>query len=320
MKVLITGCAGFIGSHLSEYFLGQGHEVVGIDNFDPFYNKEQKKKNLSISLKNKNFIFSEIDINDINALVKLPEGIEAVIHLAAKAGVRPSIIDPQAYTNTNITGTLTILEWMRQRNIRKMVFGSSSSVYGNNKKVPFSETDIVDFPISPYAFTKKACELLNHTYHHLHGFDIINLRFFTVYGPRQRPDLAIRKFVELISADKPIQLFGDGGAARDYTYINDICNGIYSAFNYSITNKNVFETINIGNSSPVKLLELVNCIGDTLNKNPIISYAPMQPGDVDITFANIEKAKKLLNYNPSITLNEGIKNFVNWFNNEAISK
>jgi UDP-glucuronate 4-epimerase len=319
MKVLITGCAGFIGSHLSEYFLTQGHEVVGIDNFDPFYNKEQKKKNLSVSLKNKSFIFSETDITNADALAKLPEGIEAVIHLAAKAGVRPSIIDPQAYTHTNITGTLTILEWMRQRNIHKMVFGSSSSVYGNNKKIPFSESDVVDFPISPYAFTKKSCELLNHSYHHLHGFDIINLRFFTVYGPRQRPDLAIRKFVELISTDKPIQLFGDGSTARDYTYIDDIRNGIYSAFNYTVSNKNVFETINIGNNSPVKLIELVDCIGNALGKKPIISYAAMQPGDVDITFANIEKAKKLLNYNPSTTLQEGIASFITWFKNETSS-
>ncbi len=318
MKVLITGCAGFIGSHLSEYCLSQGHEVVGIDNFDSFYSSLQKKSNLSFSLKNSRFAFFEGDITDINTLVKLPEGIEAVIHLAAKAGVRPSIINPLTYTHTNITGTLTVLEWMRQRKINKMVFGSSSSVYGNNKKVPFSETDLVDFPISPYAFTKKACELLNHTYHHLHGLDIINLRFFTVYGPRQRPDLAIRKFVELISSGKPIQLFGDGSTARDYTYIDDIRDGIYNALNYTVSNKNVFETFNIGNSHPVKLIELVNCIGNTLNKKPIITYTSMQPGDVDITFANIEKAKIILNYNPSTLLNDGIRNFVNWFKNDAI--
>ncbi len=318
MKVLITGCAGFIGSHVSEYFLSQGHEVVGIDNFDTFYNIEQKKQNLSTSLKNKNFTFLEIDITNKEALNRLPEGITAVIHLAAKAGVRPSIIDPEAYSFTNINGTLHILEWMKANKISKLVFGSSSSVYGNNKKVPFTETDAVDFPISPYAFTKKAAELLNHTYHHLHGFDIINLRFFTVFGPRQRPDLAIRKFVDLISNDKPIQLFGDGSTARDYTYINDIRNGIYSAFNYVTSNKNVFEIINLGNNSPVKLNELVNCIAETLNKKPVITHEPMQPGDVDITFANIEKAKKLLNYSPSTTLQEGITNFVNWYKTEAI--
>jgi UDP-glucuronate 4-epimerase len=320
MKVLITGCAGFIGSHLSEYFLSQGHEVVGIDNFDSFYSKEKKEKNLSVSLSNKKFTFIELDIVNSADFARLPSGIDVVIHLAAKAGVRPSIMDPQAYTDTNVKGTLNILEWMKQNKITKMVFGSSSSVYGNNKKVPFVEDDVVDFPISPYAFTKKACELLNHTYHHLYGFDIINLRFFTVYGPRQRPDLAIRKFVELISTGKPVHLFGDGNTARDYTFINDIRNGIFSAFNYVSSHKNVFEIVNLGNSSPVKLNELVNCISEVLNKKPIINYESMQPGDVDITFANIEKAKRLLNYSPSTPLKEGLTAFVNWFSNEAISK
>ena len=317
MKVLITGSAGFIGSHVSEYFLSQGHEVVGIDNFDPFYSKERKNKNLAVSLKDKKFTFLELDITNAQAFSSLPSGIELVIHLAAKAGVRPSIQDPQAYTETNIKGTLNILEWMKQSQITKMVFASSSSVYGNNKKVPFAETDVVDFPISPYAFTKKACELLNHTYHHLYNFDIVNLRFFTVYGPRQRPDLAIRKFVDLISNDKPIHLFGDGSTARDYTFINDTRNGIYSACNYVMSNKNVFEIINLGNNSPVKLNELVDCIATILNKKPVIIREPMQPGDVDLTFANIDKAKKLLNYNPSTSLQDGIAAFIKWFNNEA---
>lgn len=317
MKILITGSAGFIGSHMCEHFLQQGHEVIGIDNFDSFYSITQKKQNLTASLKHKNYTFIETDITDAEALGKLPAGIEAVVHLAAKAGVRPSIADPQAYSFTNIKGTLTILEWMKNRNISKMVFASSSSVYGNNKKIPFSETDNVDFPISPYAFTKKSCELLNYTYHHLNNFDIINLRFFTVYGPRQRPDLAIRKFVELISTGKPIELFGDGSTSRDYTYIDDICNGIYSAFNYVTSNKKVFEIVNIGNNSPVKLIELVDCIGNVLGQKPIINYAPMQPGDVDITYADISKAKKLFKYNPSTTLKQGITNFVNWHKTEA---
>ncbi len=317
MKVLITGCAGFIGSHVSEYFLSQGHEVVGIDNFDPFYSKDKKKQNLAIALSSKKFTFIELDIVNTEAFAELPSCIDVVIHLAAKAGVRPSIMDPQAYTDTNIKGTLNILEWMKQNKISKMVFGSSSSVYGNNKKVPFAEDDIVDFPISPYAFTKKACELLNHTYHHLYGFDIINLRFFTVYGPRQRPDLAIRKFVELISTDKPVRLFGDGTTARDYTFIDDIRNGIYSSFNYVSSRKNVFEIINLGNSSPVKLNELINCISEALNKKPVIKYEPMQPGDVDITFANIKKAEKILNYSPATSLQEGIVKFINWLNNEG---
>lgn len=320
MKVLITGSAGFIGSHVSEYFLEQGHQVIGIDNFDPFYSIGQKKKNLFVAQQNKNYTFIECDITDAEALNKLPQGIDAVVHLAAKAGVRPSIENPQAYTHTNIKGTLTLLEWMKQRNIRKLVFASSSSVYGNNKKIPFSETDNVDFPISPYAFTKKACELMNHTYHHLYGFDIMNLRFFTVYGPRQRPDLAIRKFVELISAGKPIQMFGDGSTARDYTFINDTRDGIYKAFEYVTGNKNVFETVNLGNNSPVKLIELINCIGETLGKKPIIEQQPMQPGDVDITYADINKAKKLLGYNPSTTLQQGIAAFVNWHKSESVKK
>lgn len=320
MKVLITGSAGFIGSHVAEYFLEQGHQVIGIDNFDPFYNIEQKKKNLAIAQQNKNYTFIEGDITDADALAMLPQGIDAVVHLAAKAGVRPSIENPQAYTHTNIKGTLTLLEWMKQRNIKKLVFASSSSVYGNNKKTPFRETDNVDFPISPYAFTKKACELMNHTYHHLYGFDIMNLRFFTVYGPRQRPDLAIRKFVELISTGKPIQMFGDGSTARDYTFINDTRDGVYKAFEYVTGNENVFETVNLGNNSPIKLIELINCIGETLGKKPIIEQQPMQPGDVDITYADINKAKKLLGYNPSTTLQQGIAAFVNWHKSESVKK
>ncbi|MGP8215157.1 MAG: GDP-mannose 4,6-dehydratase [Bacteroidia bacterium] len=316
MNVLITGCAGFIGSHVSEYFLKKGHKVIGIDNFDSFYSKEEKEKNLSISLNDSNFTFFELDIRNYDELANLPAQIDIVIHLAAKAGVRPSILDPQAYTDTNIKGTLNILEWMKLNKITKMIFGSSSSVYGNNRKVPFSENDIVDFPISPYAFTKKACELLNYSYHHLYGFDILNLRFFTVYGPRQRPDLAIRKFIELISNDKPIHLFGDGSTARDYTYIDDIRNGIFNSCEYLLSGKNIFEVINLGNNTLVRLNELVNCIADILGKNPLIKYELMQPGDVDVTFADIGKAKSILNYNPSTSLRTGIANFINWVQTE----
>jgi len=313
MKLLITGCAGFIGSHLTELFLNKGHIVVGVDNFDPFYSKEQKKKNLEIPNSNKNFTFHELDIRNTKGFDGLPRDIEVVIHLAAKAGVRPSIEAPKDYIDTNISGTLNILEWMRHSHIHKLLFASSSSIYGNNKKIPFSESDYVDEPISPYAFTKKACELLNHTYYHLYNIDIINLRFFTVYGPRQRPDLAIHKFVSHILNNKPIHLFGDGSSARDYTFINDTISGIYNAFDFISRNKNVFNTINLGNNKPIKLIELVNCIYETLNKKPDLVFEPMQPGDVDITYSDISKAKQILNYNPSTELKTGIASFVKWY-------
>jgi UDP-glucuronate 4-epimerase len=313
MKVLITGCAGFIGSHLTELFLERGHHVVGVDNFDPFYSKDLKLKNLSPFYNNKHFTFHQLDICSEIELGLLPTNIEFVIHLAAKTGVRPSISAPREYMETNVTGTLNILEWMKKHNKKKLVFGSSSSIYGNNKKVPFSESDLVDEPISPYAFSKKACELLNYTYHHLYKMSILNLRFFTVFGPRQRPDLAIRKFVSSILKDEPIHLFGDGSTARDYTFVADTISGIYSAFEYINEHKDIYDIINLGNSKPIKLLELVNCIYEVLGKKPNLIFEPMQAGDVDITFADISKAKNILNYNPSTSLKEGIKGFIDWY-------
>jgi nucleoside-diphosphate-sugar epimerase len=317
MKVLITGCAGFIGSHLAEQFLSKGHTVIGIDNFDPFYGKEQKLKNLETARSHKNFIFHELDIRNGPDLSVLPKDMEFVVHLAAKAGIHPSIESPQDYVDTNITGTLNILEWMKNYKIKKMIFGSSSSIYGNNRKTPFSESDPVDKPISPYAFTKKACELMNHTYHHLYKMDILNLRFFTVYGPRQRPDLAIRKFVEHILYNKPIHLFGDGSSARDYTFVQDTVSGIFNAFTYMISKNGIYDIINLGNSKPIKLIELVNCIYEVLGKQPNLVFEPMQPGDVDITYADISKAKKLLNYHPVTDLKIGITKFIEW-HKEAI--
>lgn len=313
MKVLVTGCAGFIGSHLTEKLLALGHHVTGIDNFDPFYSKELKENNLAATRDNKNFSFHQADIRNASELAGLPKNIELVIHLAAKAGVRPSIEAPKDYYDTNVTGTLNLLEWMRHHNIRKMLFASSSSVYGNNKKVPFSESDNVDMPISPYASTKKSCELLNHTYHHLYKIDILNMRFFTVYGPRQRPDLAIRKFVDNILHDKPIHMYGDGSSARDYTFVHDTVSGIIGAFDYIKSHENVYDIINLGNSKPVKLHDLVKTIYTVLDKKPQIIHEPMQPGDVDITFADIDKAKKLLGYNPATSLEEGIAAFVKWY-------
>ncbi len=313
MKILITGCAGFIGSHVTELFLKKGFTIIGIDNFDPFYSKEQKLQNLNHAKEYKNFSFYDLDISDRGFASALPGGIEFVIHLAAKAGVRPSIDAPFDYVDTNINGTLNMLDYMRKNGVGKMIFGSSSSVYGNNKKVPFSESDVTDDPISPYAFTKKSCELLNHTYHKLYAISILNLRFFTVYGPRQRPDLAIRKFTEHMLGGKAIHLFGNGQTARDYTFISDICNGIFNAFNYMNAQGILFDTLNIGNHSPVKLIDMVNAIAEALDKKPQLIFDPMQPGDVDITYADISKAQKLIDYHPRVPLNEGIASFVDWY-------
>jgi nucleoside-diphosphate-sugar epimerase len=240
--------------------------------------------------------------------------IKAAIHLAAKAGVRPSIEDPAAYLNVNIVGTQKVHEFMQARAIDKLIFASSSSVYGNNKKMPFSEEDNVDNPISPYAFTKKACELMNYTFHHLHNIDIINLRFFTVYGPGQRPDLAIHKFVERISNNQPLVLFGNGETARDYTYIDDTVSGIFSALEYCLANAGVYTTVNLGNNKPVKLTELVDIIYAEMGKEKNLVYEAMQAGDVDVTFADITKAGKLLNYKPATDLAAGIRNFIAWYN------
>jgi len=322
-KILLTGCAGFIGSHTSEMLLNRGYEVIGIDNFDPFYSRELKIENLKTQLSHPDFTFIEGDINDAALLNTLPVDIDAVVHLAAKTGVRSSISDPLGYFKANVTGTQTILAWMQKNGIRKMVFASSSSIYGNNLKVPFSESDIVDQQISPYAAAKRSAELINHVYHHLYGVSIINLRFFTVFGPRQRPDLAIRKFVESIEANRPVILFGDGSSSRDYTYVEDITQGIFNALTFLNGNQNVFEIINLGNSSPISLTEMVNIIYEVMGTQPNIQYQPMQEGDVNRTFADIEKAKLLLNYKPATSFKDGIKSFINWYkqqlNNSSIA-
>ena len=312
-SILITGCAGFIGSSLTEELLSQGYQVIGIDNFDPFYSREIKEQNLASSLHHPNFHFYEGDIALKETFEQINNHVDSVIHIAAKAGVRPSILNPQAYIQTNIVGTETILNWMNSKGIKKFVFASSSSVYGNNTPVPFSEESIVDYPISPYAFTKKACELLNHTYHHLYQFDIINLRFFTVYGERQRPDLAIHKFVDAIYKNEPITMYGEGDTSRDYTYVKDIVKGIISALNYVNNTISVFETVNIGNSSPISLKDLVALIYELTNKTPNILKLEKQAGDVDVTFSDISKAKKLFQYEPQTTLKEGLFNFIKWY-------
>jgi len=309
MKALVTGAAGFIGSHLCERLLADGWTVVGVDNFDDFYDPQIKRQNISRCLTNSDFRLIEADIRDKVAMEKaVGDGIEIIVHLAARAGVRPSIAQPLLYADVNINGTMVLLEAARQRKIEKFIFGSSSSVYGNNKKVPFSEDDNVDFPISPYAATKKAGELICHTYHHLYGTNITCLRFFTVYGPRQRPDLAIHKFAKLIEQDKPIPIYGDGTMMRDFTYIDDIIDGVIAA----VQKCDGFNIYNLGESRPIKVNDLVVQIEGALGKKAKKQYLPPQPGDVERTYADVTKAIEELGYKPKTTIERGLAEFVKW--------
>lgn len=311
----ITGGAGFIGSTLSEKLLSLGNKVVAIDNFCDFYNPKIKENNVKELLKNDNFKLYRTDIRDREAVKKIfdENKIDVVMSLAAMAGVRPSIENPCLYQEVNCLGLQNILEEMKLHNVKNGVLASSSSVYGNCKEVPFREDMIVDFAISPYAATKKANEVMAHVYHKLYDMNIIMLRFFTVYGPRQRPDLAINKFTRLMLEDKEIPMFGDGTTSRDYTYVDDIVDGIVKSCEYTLNNKNVYEILNLGNSSPISLKEMINVIGKTLNVEPRIKQLPMQPGDVDRTYADISKARKLIGYSPRTSFEEGIRKFVEWY-------
>ena len=309
MKVVVTGAAGFIGSHLSERLLSEGWSVWGIDNFDTFYDPAVKHRNLTQCRNNDHFTLIEADIRDAETMNRaIPQDAHLMVHLAAKAGVRPSIEAPALYSDVNINGTLVLLEQAQQKRIPKFIFASSSSVYGNNRKVPFSEDDNVDFPISPYAATKKAGELLCHTYHHLYDIHMTCLRFFTVYGPRQRPDLAIHKFAKLIEQNKPIPVFGDGTMKRDFTYIDDIINGIMGA----IENCQGFRLYNLGEERPVTVNELIAALETTLGKEAVRDFQSRQPGDVEQTFADVTKARRDLGYAPSTPLEEGLKHFAAW--------
>lgn len=312
---LITGGAGFIGSSLSERLIKEGNRVVVIDNFCDFYNPTIKENNVKELIKNSKFKLYRNDIRDRESVKKIFEenNIDIVMHLAAMAGVRPSIENPVLYQEVNCMGTQNILEEMKAHNVKNLVMASSSSVYGNCKEVPFKENMIVDFAISPYAATKKANEVMTHVYHKLFDMNVIMLRFFTVYGPKQRPDLAINKFTRLMLEDKEIPMFGDGTTSRDYTYIDDIVDGIIRSCNYVENNNDVYEILNLGNSSPVSLKEMINIIGQVIGTEPKIKQLPMQPGDVDRTFADISKAKKLIGYNPKTSFKEGIENFVEWY-------
>jgi len=311
----ITGGAGFIGSSITERLLNEGNKVITIDNFCDFYNPKIKENNIQKFINNVNYKIYRDDIRNKAAIKKIfdENNIDVVIHLAAMAGVRPSIENPVLYQEVNCMGTQNILEEMRAHGIKNGAFASSSSVYGNCKEVPFRENMIVDFAISPYAATKKANEVMAHVYHKLFDMNIIMLRFFTVYGPKQRPDLAINKFTRLMLEGQEIPMFGDGTTSRDYTYIEDIVDGVIKSCDYVMNNENVYEILNIGNSSPTSLLEMINTIGKNLGIEPKINKLPMQPGDVDRTFADISKAKVLLGYEPKISFEQGIRNFVNWY-------
>ena len=317
MNILVTGGAGFIGSHLVERLLGDGHTVVCIDNFDSYYDPAIKRSNIKQALSHPAYTLTKGDVRDPVALRKCFEGrsIDVVAHLAARAGVRPSIANPELYYDVNVMGTLQLLEAMRTSGVRKLVFASSSSVYGNNPHVPFSESDNVDNPISPYAASKKAGELLCHTYSHLHKFDVYCLRFFTVFGPRQRPDMAIHRFLQQIMDDQDITLYGDGSSKRDYTYITDIVNGVERA----IARARGYEIINLGESRITSLLDLISLIEAELGKKAKIEWRPMQPGDVGTTYADIAKAQRLLDYVPKCDVSGGLKAMHGWFS-EGLSR
>lgn len=316
MKILVTGAAGFIGSHLCEKLIDDGHIVHGLDNFDPFYDRKIKESNLDNLKKNELFSFSDLDLEDEFKLKALFDGhrFDCVVHLAAKAGVRPSLKDPLAYVQANVKATVNLLECMNQTNHKNLVFASSSSIYGKSKNIPFTEDDGFDHAISVYATSKQSGELFTKMYHNLYNLDVINLRFFTVYGPRQRPDLAIHKFLKAnIKGDK-ITLFGDGSMARDYTYVSDTVQGVYGAVKRVTEHSGLYETYNLGNSTPVTLTELIEAIEKVTGKKCNIERIEVPPGDVPITFADISNAEKNLSYRPEFKLEKGLKNMLDWIN------
>ena len=311
MRYVVTGGAGFIGSHLVECLLNEGNEVVVLDNFNDFYDPAIKRANLKTAKKSPLFSLVEGDICDEKVVDQvLGHGyVDSLIHLAARAGVRPSIQEPSLYYKVNCEGTVRLFDACRTHGIKQIIFASSSSVYGANTKVPFSETDFVDNPVSPYAATKKAGELIAHAYSHLYDLDITCLRFFTVYGPRQRPEMAIHRFIDGIENERPIPMFGDGTSSRDYTYVADIIQGVLSALKCF----GGYRVYNLGNSNPVVLRTLIDLIGTTVGKEPIIEKHAFQPGDVESTFADIAKARDELAYEPEIDIEEGIRQMVAWY-------
>lgn len=312
-SILVTGGAGFIGSHLVDRLIAEGGwQITVVDDFNDFYSPDIKRANIAGHLQNPDYALIEADIRDAGRMSAIfaKTKFDVIAHLAARAGVRPSLAEPELYVETNINGTTNLLELARKHKIKQFVFGSSSSVYGINEKVPFAEDDRINQPISPYAATKAAGELLCHTYSHLYDIRTVCLRFFTVYGARQRPDLAIHKFSKLITEGMPIQVFGDGSSRRDYTYIDDIIQGVRAAIDYDAS---IHEIFNLGESQTVTLSELISLIENSLDMHAIVDRQPWQPGDVPATFADITKSRALLGYDPTTRIQDGIPKFVEWF-------
>jgi UDP-glucuronate 4-epimerase len=319
-RILVTGGAGFIGSHLIDKLLAEGSwQVSALDNFNEFYAPEIKRANIARHRDNPHLQLYEADICRADAVREIfaRNEFDAIVHLAAWAGVRPSLLNPKLYAEVNVNGTVNLLEAAKEFGVKQFVFGSSSSVYGINCKIPFSEEDKIQQPISPYAATKAAGELLCHTFAHLYDIRTVCLRFFTVYGARQRPDLAIHKFSKLIWEGKPVPMFGDGTTRRDYTYVDDIIQGVRAAIDYD---KSGYEIFNLGESQTIELKDLISLLEENLGKKAIIERKPMQPGDVPLTFADISKARALLNYNPTTKIEQGIPKFTDWFKDERVKK
>ena len=318
MRFLVTGGAGFIGSHLCEKLIGDGHYVVCYDNFNDYYDPGIKRQNIEKINGHKRYYLVEADILDTDSVEAVCEKhrFDTVVHLAARAGVRPSLQQPLLYEKVNIEGTMNLLNAAVRHGVSRFVMASSSSVYGNNRKVPFAESDSVDHPISPYAATKKACELIGYTYHHLYNLPVTCLRFFTVYGPRQRPDMAICKFTRAIAEGMPITVYGDGCSRRDYTFITDIIGGIMK----SIDGCKQYHVYNLGESRTIELNSLIELIETAVGKEAVVERLPDQPGDVRITYADITKAGRELAYRPCVTIEEGIRQYVDWYNHSKGSE
>ena len=313
-RLLVTGAAGFIGSHLCEALLATGHQVAGIDNFDPFYPRAVKERNLAALRGHAGFLFAEGDVERD----PLPlEGVEAIIHLAARPGVQPSLDNPVSYMDTNVSATARLLDLARREGITRVVFGSSSSVYGESTPAPFAEDAVADQPISPYAASKRAGELVSRVFTHLYGTRIACLRFFTVYGPRQRPDLAIHRFTARIAAGQPIQMRGDGSSERDYTYVSDVVDGIQAALEWTARAGSgaiePWRVFNLGGGGRVRLDRLIALIGDAAGRAPVIERGPDQPGDVSLTAADLRRSERELGYRPKVGIEEGIRRFVAWY-------
>ncbi len=310
-EILVTGGAGFIGSHVCDKLLVDGNHVVCVDNLNEYYSSEIKKENIAHNIGNKRFTFYKVDITNYGKMRSIFEKhrFDVVIHLAARAGVRPSLVNPHIYQEVNVKGTLNLLELSKRFNVQNFVFGSSSSVYGVNRKIPFLESDDVSNQVSPYAVTKRAGELFCNNYHKLYGMNITCLRFFTVFGPRGRPDMAPYKFTHSIYNGLPVDMYGDGTSARDYTYVGDIVEGII----YAAKKPLGFEIINLGNSKPIQLKNFISVIESVVGKKALINRKEMPPGDVPITYADISKAKRLIGYNPKMGFEEGMRKFFEWY-------